>query len=39
MQKTHGLNRRRYCGASAATVAAGTLRLPFLILGREQSYE
>jgi len=23
MQKTYGLNRRRFCGATAATVAAG----------------
>ena len=28
MQKTLGLNRRRFCGA-AATVAAGTLGSPF----------
>ena len=30
MQKTPGLNRRRFCGATAATVAAGTLGLPLL---------
>ena len=30
MQKTTGLNRRRFCGATAATVAAGTLGLSLL---------
>jgi hypothetical protein len=32
MQKTLGLNRRRFCGA-AATVAAGTLGSPFFQKG------
>src|SRR5262245_49730955 len=31
MQKTPGLNRRRFCGAAAATVAAGPLGLLSLI--------
>ncbi|MGH8139278.1 MAG: epoxide hydrolase family protein [Steroidobacteraceae bacterium] len=30
MQKTPGLDRRRFCGATAATVAVGTLGLPLL---------
>jgi len=30
MQKTLGLNRRRFCGATAASIAAGTLGLPLL---------
>src|SRR5690242_13134375 len=29
--ETHGLNRRRFCGAAAAAVAAGTLALPTLL--------
>ena len=32
MQKTPGLNRRRFCGATAATVAVGTLGLPLSFL-------
>ena len=32
MQKTPGLDRRRFCGAAATTVAAGSLGLPGLFL-------
>ena len=31
MQKTAGLNRRRFCGATAATVAAEHARFAFLL--------
>ena len=31
MQEMRGLDRRRFCGAAAATVAAGPLGLPDLL--------
>jgi len=36
LSKTPGLNRRRFCGAAAATVAAGPLGLPGLPFCRKE---
>ena len=40
MKEAPGLNRRRFCGAAAATVAASPLGLScFLFFTKEHSYE
>jgi pimeloyl-ACP methyl ester carboxylesterase len=37
MQKTPGLDRRRFCGAAATTVAAGSLGLPGLLFSERSN--